>query len=127
MLIFLLPQWHNVMMLKADGSFSVDHYRSFDPSTYEVVYRFGRPYYLRELSAESDLGENINSRITFLPNVPFGLTIKADVEAGLSFNDLPMDKIRALSSRHSLLLLQGFSPVGEEDFIKKSKAMGEVV
>lgn len=115
------------MMLKADGSFIVNHYRSFDPSTYEVAYRFGRPYYLRELSPESDFGEKINSQITFTPNVPFGLIVKADPEAGLSFSDLPMDKIRTLSSRHSVLLLQGFSAVNETDFVIQSEKMGEVV
>jgi len=48
-------QWHNVMFRKVDGSYAVGHYRSFDPATYDVVSRYGRPYYLQERSSSSDV------------------------------------------------------------------------
>lgn len=115
------------MMQKVDGSFTVGHLSSFDPSTYEIVHRYGRPYFIREPSAERDLGEKLNAQVQILPNIPFGLTITVDPTANLSLNDLPMDKMRALSSRHSVLVLQGFTSVNEEDLINKCTEMGEVV
>jgi hypothetical protein len=113
---------------KADGSFVINHLHTFDhPSTYEVVKRKGRPYYLREHSDERDLGEKLNPHVNFIPNMPFGLVIKVNPALGFSFLDMPMDKIRALSIRHSVVLLQGFALVNDEDFVKKSAEMGEVM
>jgi len=91
------------------------------------VTRYGRPYYLREPIPELDFGEKVNPHVSFIPNVPYGLIIKADPAAGLSFRDLPMQKIRALSIRHSVVLIQGFSLVDEEEFVKVSDGMGEVI
>ena len=114
-------------MQKADGSFEINHVHKFDSSKYEVVTRYGRPYYLREPTPELDFGEKINPHVSFIPNIPYGLIIKADPAAGLSFRDLPMQKIRALSIRHSVVLMQGFSLVDEEEFVKVSEGMGEVM
>lgn len=49
-LLINIIQWHNVIMMKTDGSYVVDHFHSFYPQSYEVVHRYGRPYYLRERS-----------------------------------------------------------------------------
>ena len=114
-------------MEKANGSLVTGHFSSFDPSTYDVVYRDGRPYYLREHSEERDFGERINANVEFILNYPFGLTIKADPTAELSFNELPMDKIRKLSLRHSAVLLRGFKQVSIDDFRKKAREMGDVM
>lgn len=113
-------------MQKANGSLVVDQLHTFNSSKYEIVHRNGRPYYIREPTEDLDLGDKINPHITITPHVPFGLVIKADPTAGLSFNDLPMQKVRALGITHSLVLLQGFASINEEDFVSKSKTMGEV-
>jgi len=49
-----ITPWHNVIMHQADGSYAVEHFRSFDPSLYDVVQRYGRPYFLREHAAPRD-------------------------------------------------------------------------
>ncbi|TFK63470.1 Clavaminate synthase-like protein [Pluteus cervinus] len=120
--------WHNTVLEKVDGSLAVGHLSSFgDPSSYEVVYRDGAPYYLREMSDDRDLGEKINAHVTFERLFPFGLAIVADPQANLSFNDLPMKKIRALSLRYSVVLFRGFSQVNRDELIQKSSELGTIV
>jgi len=69
-----ITPWHNVIMHKADGSFAVEHFKSFNPSSYEFVHRYGRPYYLREHGApreeELDFSTLRFNGTTVSPNVP---------------------------------------------------------
>ncbi|KAF8886932.1 Pyoverdine/dityrosine biosynthesis protein-domain-containing protein [Infundibulicybe gibba] len=119
--------WHNTVIERGDGSLSLGHLSSFDPSTYEIVHRYGRPYYLREHSSARDLGVKINPHITFARHFPFGLVIEAEPSANISFNDLPMDNIRTLANQYSFVLLRGFSSVDRDDFTQKSEEFGEIV
>lgn len=41
-------------MQKLDGSLVVDHLRSFDPATYEIAERYGRPYFIREITTKTN-------------------------------------------------------------------------
>lgn len=123
----LCQQWHNVIFERADGSLTIGHRHSFDDIEHEVVYKHGRPYYLRELTDAYAFGASIDPLVTFTRHYPFGLIIAADPKSGLSFNDLPMDKIRGLVLRHSALIIRGFKPVDRDDLVKKSGEMGEIV
>ncbi|KAF8886930.1 Pyoverdine/dityrosine biosynthesis protein-domain-containing protein [Infundibulicybe gibba] len=119
--------WHNTVIEREDGSLSIGHFSSFDPSTYEIVHRNGRPYYLREHSSARDLGPEINPHVTFTRNFPFGLILTADPGSNLSFNDLPMRKIRILTNRYSFVLLRGFGAANREEFTQKTDEFGEIV
>jgi pyoverdine/dityrosine biosynthesis protein Dit1 len=105
--------WHNVVMEKSDGRLTMGQYASFDPSTYDVVYRNGYPYHLREKSEDRELGNGI----TLTPAFPFGLTITAERTEGdasrcFRFEDLEMSKLRSLAFKYSLLVLRGFEMPG---------------
>ena len=108
----------------ADGSLKVGHHRSFESHQCEVVHRFGRPYYIQE---SYSLGDKFTPHVTFTRNFPFGVIIEADPAARLSFNDLPMDRVRELSTRNSIVLLRGFYQVDREDFVKKCAEMGNIL
>ncbi|KIK57024.1 hypothetical protein GYMLUDRAFT_247295 [Collybiopsis luxurians FD-317 M1] len=119
--------WHNVIHEAADGSLQIGHLHSFDKNEYEVVLKQGRPYYIREKSTAYSFGPQLDALISFTRNFPYGLTISCPATAGLSFNDLPMDKLRKLTAMHSCLLLRGFSQVDRDDMIKKTEELGPIL
>ncbi|KAH8804237.1 Pyoverdine/dityrosine biosynthesis protein-domain-containing protein [Flagelloscypha sp. PMI_526] len=119
--------WHNTILERADGSLAIGSYKSFRDVKHIVVERYGRPYFLRELSPATDLGERISPYVSFERNYPFGMVIVADPKINLSLQDVPMDKIRILTNLHSALLLRGFSSVDRAVFRAKCDEMGEVI
>ncbi|KAH8798042.1 Pyoverdine/dityrosine biosynthesis protein-domain-containing protein [Flagelloscypha sp. PMI_526] len=119
--------WHNTIFEKADGSLTIGSYESFRSIDHVVVERYGRPYFLREASPATDLGEHINPHVSFERNFPFGMIIVADKAANLSLHDLPMDKIRVLTNLYSALLLRGFASVDQAVFREKCDEMGQVI
>ncbi|KAG8951753.1 hypothetical protein FRC03_012393 [Tulasnella sp. 419] len=59
---------------------------------------------------------------------PFGLKIIAPAsEEKLEFANVPMDKVRRLCIKHSLVLFSGFKSVDKPGFIQKSKEMGTIM
>jgi hypothetical protein len=110
-----------------DGTLTVAPLHTFDPSSYKIVHRYGRPYYLRGLSEDDDLGHRINSHVSFIRHYPFGMMVKVDPAANLSLDDLPMDKVRTLALRYSVLLFRGFAESDRECFRRLARGLGEVV
>ena len=58
---------------------------------------------------------------------PYGLLIRPVPGATISWNDVPMEKMRDLAARYSLVLARGFSPVEKDEFRVKSREMGNVL
>ncbi|KAG7087516.1 hypothetical protein E1B28_013477 [Marasmius oreades] len=119
--------WHNVIYEAADGSLRIGHLRSFEKDDYEVVSKHGRPYYIREKSTAYSFEPQLDAQISFTRNFPFGLTISCAPSAGVSFDDLPMNKLRKLTAMHSCILLRGFSQVDRDGMIKKSEELGPIL
>ncbi|KAF5363134.1 hypothetical protein D9758_008353 [Tetrapyrgos nigripes] len=119
--------WHNVIYEAADGRLQIGALQSFDKKNYEIVSKYDRPYYVREKSSVYSFGSQLDAQISFTRNFPFGLTVSCAPSAGLSFNDLPMDKLRKLTTMHSCVLLRGFSKVDRDDMTKKSEELGPIL
>ncbi|KIJ42544.1 hypothetical protein M422DRAFT_170957 [Sphaerobolus stellatus SS14] len=119
--------WHNVVKEEIDGTLTVAQFHAFDSSSYDIVHRHGRPYYLRARSEDYDLGDHINPHVSFVRNYPFGMVVKVDPAANLSLDDLPGDKVRALALRYSVLLFRGFLESDRECFRRLARGLGQVV
>ncbi|KAF8579389.1 Clavaminate synthase-like protein [Ramaria rubella] len=119
--------WHNVVKEELDGKLTMAQLHTFESSSYDIVHRYGRPYYLRARSPDHDLGDRINPHVTFIHNYPFGMVVKVDPAANLSLDDLPMKNVRALALRYSVLLFRGFVESDRECFRRMAKGLGEVV
>ncbi|KAK7445714.1 hypothetical protein VKT23_014709 [Stygiomarasmius scandens] len=119
--------WHNVLFERTDGSLEVTHLCSLKDYEYETVYKFGRPYYLREKTDAYTFGSNLDAHISFSRTYPFGLAITCSDSVAISFNELPMDKIRKLIKMHSCVVFRGFSTISREDMITKASEFGEIL
>jgi hypothetical protein len=64
--------------------------------------------------------------VTFDRMLPFGLLIRPAPGTTISWGDVPMDKIRTLVSRYSLVLARGFGPLEEEEYCQKAREMGTI-
>jgi len=124
---WLIDQWHNIVKEEIDGTLTVAQLHAFDPSSYDIVHRYGRPYYLRARSEDYDLGDRINPHASFVRNYPFGMVVKVDPAANLSLDDLPGDKVRALALRYSVLLFRGLVEPDRECFRRLARGLGQVV
>lgn len=58
---------------------------------------------------------------------PFGLLIRPSGGSAVSWTEVPMDKLRSLSTRYSLVILRGFDGVNQSQYIEKAREMGEVL
>ena len=58
---------------------------------------------------------------------PYGLLIRPVPGAIISWNDVPMDKMRDLSSRYSLILPRGFGAVEKDKYRVKARDMGTIL
>ncbi|KAG8948010.1 hypothetical protein FRC03_000854, partial [Tulasnella sp. 419] len=84
--------WHNVLCQKADGSTTVGQVSRFDDNNHEIVYKYGRPYYVREKDADMAWEGELSS-VTFERIYPFGLRITAPENGDKpDFAKVPMDK-----------------------------------
>jgi hypothetical protein len=117
-------QWQNVAVIKLDGSIAVQHNHTVDESTHELVYRYGRPYFWRETDPAMRWGDAMD--VTFDHMFPFGLLIRPAPGTTISWSDVPMDKMRALASRYSLILARGFEPVEKHEYRRQANEMGTV-
>ncbi|KAG8917569.1 hypothetical protein FRC02_003035 [Tulasnella sp. 418] len=119
--------WHNVLCQKADGSTTVGQVSRFDDDNHEIVYKYGRPYYVREKDADMAWEGELSS-VTFERIYPFGLRITAPENGDKpDFAKVPMDKVRNLCTKYSLVLFSGFKNVDKPGFIQKSKEMGTIM
>ncbi|KAF8310285.1 hypothetical protein DL93DRAFT_2157882 [Clavulina sp. PMI_390] len=124
--------WHNVVVLKRDGSLVIEHNEDVDIASHELIYRYGRPYYYREIDpAMQGWGTTAGGSPSFEPLHPFGVLVRAPVASGdgakpMSWADLPMEKVRELAKGYSLVIFRGFGGVGKDTYVTKAKQMGEV-
>ncbi|KAG8927084.1 hypothetical protein FRC02_008475 [Tulasnella sp. 418] len=119
--------WHNALCEKADGTTVVAQVSLFDDERHELVYRYGRPYLIREKDEDMKWGDYFDG-VNFERLYPFGLKIIAPAsEEKLEFAKVPMDKVRRLCIKHSLVLFSGFKSVDKPGFIQKSKEMGTIM
>jgi hypothetical protein len=115
-------QWQNVAVIKLDGSIAVQHNETVDESTHELVHRYGRPYFWREIEPAMRWGDAVE--VTFDHMFPFGLLVRPAPRTTISWSDVPMDKMRVLASRYSLVLARGFDPVEKNEYRWKANVMG---
>ena len=118
-------QWHNVAIMKRDGSFGIQHSSAVDRATHELVYRRGRPYYWREIDPAMQWGDHMG--VMFDRLFPYGLLIRPVPGAIISWNDVPMDKMRDLSGRYGLILARGFGAVEKDEYRVKAREMGTIL
>ncbi|KAF8305232.1 hypothetical protein DL93DRAFT_2089639 [Clavulina sp. PMI_390] len=122
--------WHNVVVLRRDGSLAVEHNQDVDLTTHELIYRYDRPYYYREVDpAMQDWEDYIGGTPSFEPLHPFGLLVRApSSEDGSkpSWANVPMDKVRELVKGQSLVIFRGFGGVNKEKYVAKANEMGKV-
>lgn len=110
--------------MKHDGSVAIQHTSTVDPKTHELVYRYGRPYFWRESDAAMQWGENLP--VIFETLHPFGLLVRPVEPNSISWEDVPMEKVRSLATRYSLIIFRGFRGVSKELYSQKARQMGEV-
>ncbi|KZV83230.1 Clavaminate synthase-like protein [Exidia glandulosa HHB12029] len=121
----LWPEWHNAVVELANGRINVAQRRVFEADGFELVHRYGRPYLYRQ--RDVDLvwdGLTDDSKIAFERMHPFGLRIIATGD--VSFTDLPMDKIRRLAFKYSLLIFRGFERTSKPVYTEKVRELGPI-
>lgn len=57
---------------------------------------------------------------------PFGLLVRPSDNHVISWKDVPMDKVRSLATRYSLVIFRGFGNVGKDLYAEKAREMGSV-
>lgn len=65
-------------------------------------------------------------RATFEPLHPFGLLVRPAEPNSISWEDVPMEKVRSLATRYSLIIFRGFQGVSKDAYSQKARQMGEV-
>lgn len=122
--------WHNTIVANIDGSISVQHRYSVDPRSHELVHRYGRPYFYRELDPAMKWDQDLEKgkSVEFEGLSPFGLLIRPSAcSAAVSWMDVPMEKLRSLATRYSLVILRGFGGASQPEYVEKARQMGEVL
>ncbi|KAF8320660.1 hypothetical protein DL93DRAFT_2224393 [Clavulina sp. PMI_390] len=116
--------WHNTAVMKKDGSFMIQHHATVDRATHMLVKRNGLPYYWRESDPAMDWGD---IKVTFEPLFPYGLIIRPQEGLNLSWAQIPMEKLRDLARRWSLILARGFSPVNKDEYRSSASRFGPIM
>lgn len=100
-LIYVDSQWHNAVVIRLDGSISVQHNQTIDENTHKLVYRYGRPYFWREIDPAMQWSNGI------------------EVTSGRMF---PFD----LAGRCFPILARGFGAVEKDEYHRKTNEMGTI-
>ncbi|GFG02326.1 spore wall maturation protein DIT1 [Aspergillus udagawae] len=122
--------WHSSIAVGADGTFRTVHAEDVR-ETHDLVYKNGQPYYFREKSKLFDWVED-GLRVKFEHLYPCGLVIRpSDVDDSRpppSIRDLPMHKVRQLSTGLSPVILRGFRETLEEElYVQKASELGTIL
>ncbi|GIJ85267.1 hypothetical protein Asppvi_004123 [Aspergillus pseudoviridinutans] len=122
--------WHSSIAVGADGTFRTVHAEDVR-ETHELVYKSGQPYYFREKSKLFDWVED-GLRVKFEHLYPCGLVIRpSDIDDSRpppSIRDLPMHKVRQLSTGLSPVILRGFRETLEEElYVQKASELGTIL
>ncbi|KAF7163249.1 hypothetical protein CNMCM5623_008270 [Aspergillus felis] len=122
--------WHSSIAVGADGTFRTVHAEDVR-ETHELVYKNGQPYYFREKSKLFDWVED-GLRVKFEHLYPCGLVIRpSDIDDSRpppSIRDLPMHKVRQLSTGLSPVILRGFRETLEEElYVQKASELGAIL
>ncbi|KAF8322303.1 hypothetical protein DL93DRAFT_2223886 [Clavulina sp. PMI_390] len=115
--------WHNTAIMARNGSLMIQHNSTVDRTTHELVARYGRPYYWREI----DPAMNWGGSVTFEPLFPFGLLVRPTNGTKVSWSDVPMEKMRDLASRWSLILARGFLPSDKDEYRAAASQLGTIM
>lgn len=125
--IALIPQegrsqtpWHSALVRAVNGTITMQHARSVNLETHELIHDIsGRPVYFRE---KSDLFDWPDMDLRFEYLYPTGVMITAkDPSQSYSLKNVPMQKVRRLSTQCSPVVLRGFNDTTEEA-VYESKA-----
>lgn len=111
--------------MSRDGSLHIQHQHTVDPTSHELVYRHGRPYFWREIDPAMQWGDHMG--VMFDPLFPYGLLIRPVPGAIISWSEVPMEKMRDLASRYSFIVARGFSSVEKEEYRDSARKMGSIV
>jgi hypothetical protein len=79
----------------------------------------------RETDPAMQWGDHM--RVEFDRLFPYGLLIRPVPGAVISWNDVPMEKMRDLASRYPLVLARGFVPVDKDEYRAKAREMGTIL
>ena len=118
-----ISQWHHAVVIKRDGSITVQHTQTVDKNTHKLVHRYGRPYFWREKDPAMHWD---GLDVAFEPILPFGLIVRPAPGTRISWSDVPMDKMRSLAGKYALILARGFGPVDKDEFSRKAGEMGTI-
>ena len=129
--ISLIPQdaqiqtpWHCSLVRAVDGTVTTSHASLVNPVTHELIFKNGHPSYFRE---RSDLFDWPDMDLNFDYLYPTGVMITARrPDQSYSLKDVPMQKVRNLSTQCSPVVLRGFSDTtSDEVYTQKAYEAGE--
>lgn len=127
---FGFTPWHASIAVGVDGTFRTVHAEDVR-KTHDLVYKNGQPYYFREHSELFHWSvDGVN--VKFEPIYPCGLIIRPgdidDSRPPPSISSIPMQKVRALSTTLSPIILRGFANTCNEDlYVKAGERLGKLL
>ncbi|KAI0097528.1 Pyoverdine/dityrosine biosynthesis protein-domain-containing protein [Nemania sp. FL0031] len=116
--------WHSALVRAVDGTITMAHAGSVSSDTHELVSDHeGRPLYFQE---RSELLDWPGMSLSFDYLYPTGIIITAkDPAQSYSLKDVPMQKVRNLSTQCSPVILRGFKDTtNEKVYESKSYELG---
>ncbi|TQV94406.1 pyoverdine/dityrosine biosynthesis protein [Cordyceps javanica] len=119
----LQTPWHSALVRAVNGEVTMCHRAAIDAATHELVVEDGRPAYFRERSTLFDWPElNVEFRYLY----PTGIMVSAKDEGrSYSLREVPMQKLRALATRCSPVILRGFGDTTDKKtFIASANDLG---
>jgi len=113
--LIYISQWHNAAVIRLDGSIAIQHSETVDKSTHELVYRYGRPYFWREVDPAMPCGSNDGmEEVTFEHGLLVQPATTTSMATAISWGDVPMDETRAPASRHASILARGLGRIEKD-------------
>lgn len=119
--------WHSVVAVGLDGT-----YRTVLPAevrdTHDVVYHNGRPYFYREKADIFRWPFSVKIEHQYPCGVIITPTDVEHVNAPPSIREIPMQKVRALATCFSPVVLRGFRQSLEEGlYVEKAHELGTIL
>ncbi|KDO26137.1 hypothetical protein SPRG_08498, partial [Saprolegnia parasitica CBS 223.65] len=112
--------WHCVIVQHMDGTEVARKHEDVDKTKYEVVTKFGRPWFYRQVP---DLAPEWAQLAIALQPWRQGVTLIAS--SPISITALPKVALRALATKYSVVLLRGFRTDENQDML--ASHIGEIL
>ncbi|OQS01084.1 hypothetical protein ACHHYP_01833 [Achlya hypogyna] len=115
--------WHCVVCRNVDGTEFVAKHEDVDREAFEVVHKYGRPWFYAAKPENVPAWRELSVTVT-----PWrqGVTLTAAPRAvPPSIRDAPRDVLRALATKYSVVLLRGFRE--DEDLDTLASYLGEIL